>query len=383
MSDIGPRTKGLRLRRTESLADLRARLAGGTVRVDDELFSWPLLTLDEAALAHNIATLAAVAREYGVWHAPHVKTPMSADIWARQEAAGAWAATVAMPHQVRVVRDWGVRRVLLANELVDPREVRWLADELAADPTFEIWLEVDSAVGVAVLADGLASPALRERVHPLIEVGVPGGRTGTRTVSDAVVLASALVRQGFSVDGVIGFEGPVAADASPAALEAVRQWVGDVLAVADAVADGSASRERPFVLSVGGSAHLDVTLPALAGVRQRGWQGVIRSGAYVTHDHGHYADLDPWSRLPGDRALQAAITPRGVCPGYGLLARQRPVGHGLPGPVQRRHPAVLPRPVRADPRPAQHGPAARRCPLVRRSRAARQGAPPRVAHRHP
>lgn len=96
-------TKGLRLNGvTAAAAVLRGR-----PRIDDDVFSWPLLTLSDDALTHNITTMAQVSALYAVQHAPHVKTAMSRELYARQEAAGAWGATVASPGHLRTVHAWG------------------------------------------------------------------------------------------------------------------------------------------------------------------------------------------------------------------------------------------------------------------------------------
>ena len=358
---VGPRTKGLRLSSPRPLEELRADLREHPRPLDDDLFGLPLLTLDDAALAHNIGTMARACVEYDVLHAPHVKTPMSADIWARQEAAGAWAATVAMPHQLRAVRDWGARRVLLANELVDVRDARALAADLARDPGAEVWLEVDSTVGIEVLTAAFtdADDSARARLHPLVEVGVPGGRTGVRSPDAAVALARGLLEAGLGVAGVIGYEGPAAADATPADLAAVAAWLADLVRAAEAVAraaqagpvpepptgreglTGDGGTPAAFVLSVGGSAYLDVVLPALSRVRERGWTPVVRAGSYVAHDDGHYADVDPWARLPGGASLRSAATVLAPVlsvpePGLALLGagrRDLPFDAGLPRPL--------------------------------------------------
>ena len=335
---IGPETKGLRLARAVPLAKMRERLQHHPEPVTGPLFSWPLVTAADSAISHNLATMADACREYDTWLAPHIKTHMSPQLWARQQAAGAWAATVAMPHQLRAAYAWGARRFLLANELVDPRELAWLAELMADDGELEVWLEVDSFPGVALLAAAFADqpPAVRNRMHPLVEVGVPAGRAGVRVAAEAVAVAKALLAAKFQVAGVIGFEGPVAGDAGDESLRRVRAWVDEAVQIAAQVAEvagaesgrtavGSESATaakhpagarkvhsdlgaHPFVLSLGGSAYIDIVLPALRAVRKRGWQGVIRSGSYVTHDSGHYKHLDPWARLPGSRDLIPALT---------------------------------------------------------------------------
>ena len=78
-------------------------------------------------------------------------------LFSRQLAAGAWAMTAATPWQVRMYKANGVRRVILANELVDADFIRWLAAERAADPDFEFFCYVDSVAGVDILGQALSA----------------------------------------------------------------------------------------------------------------------------------------------------------------------------------------------------------------------------------
>ncbi|PUB32255.1 D-serine deaminase-like pyridoxal phosphate-dependent protein [Promicromonospora sp. AC04] len=286
------------------------------LRIDDPKFSWPLLTLDEASLDHNIATVAGAFASAGVEHAPHVKAHMSRAIWERQAAAGAWGATVATPAQLKAALGWGVpgagRRVFVANELVDPREIAWLRTALSDGTADEVWVYVDSARGVDLLAAGFAgaAPEAAARLGVLVELGVPGGRTGVRTVPDAVTLAGRVHDAGLRLVGVAGYEGPVASGTSAEELAAVGVWC-DGLREAGAGIAGLV--DGPVVLSAGGSAFADVVARHLAvPVQDAAGDGVptrvvLRSGAYVTHDHGHYLHADPWTRM-GVEPLRPAIT---------------------------------------------------------------------------
>ena len=114
-------------------------------------FTYPLLTLREAALGGNLEAMAAYCARAGVALAPHGKTAMSPELGARQLAHGAWGITVATIGQLRTYRAFGFPRLLLANELVDEAGIAWLAAELAADPGFEAYCYVDSRDGVAIL----------------------------------------------------------------------------------------------------------------------------------------------------------------------------------------------------------------------------------------
>jgi len=318
----GPTTKGLRLDAPTPLGELAGR------RLTDDVFSLPLLTLDDAALAHNIAVAARVCAERGVEHWPHVKTHMSPELWARQEAAGAAGATVATPVQLRTVHAWGVRRALLANELLDERDAAWLRSALEGDGGLEeAWLEVDSPRGVEVLArafDG-ASPDVVARLGVLVELGAAGARTGLRSLEEVRGLARAVHDAGLRLLGVVGYEGAVAGTTDAPGRAAVAAWCGQVRAAAEAlVADGLVAGVP--VLSAGGSAFVDVVLDELPRPSADGSvpRVVVRSGAYVSHDHGHYERADPWSRIAGAEPLRAAITVWGQVlsvpePGLALL----------------------------------------------------------------
>lgn len=60
-------------------------------------FATPICALDEADLAHNLATVARWCGAQGVDLAPHGKTTMSPELISRQLAHGAWAITAATP----------------------------------------------------------------------------------------------------------------------------------------------------------------------------------------------------------------------------------------------------------------------------------------------
>ncbi|WP_277212400.1 alanine racemase [Isoptericola croceus] len=272
------------------------------MRIDDPSLSWPLLALDRAAVEHNVATVAGALAAAGVEHAPHVKTHMARALWDRQRAAGAWGATVATPAQLSTVLAWGTaRHVLLANELVDPRDAARVRAALDAGHADEVWVCVDSAHGVEVLRRAFDG-ATHQRLGVLVELGVDGGRTGVRTVDGVVGLARRVTGAGLRLVGVSGYEGPVARGTGAAELDAVARWCVRLREAGAAVAHFV---EGPVVLSAGGSAYTDVVVRQLTAAP--GARVVVRSGAYVAHDHGHYAHADPWTRL-GVAPLRPAIT---------------------------------------------------------------------------
>src|SRR5450755_4937257 len=84
----------------------------------------PLAVIRDSALAHNHAWMRDFTAATGVLLAPHGKTTMAPQIFAQQLAAGAWGMTVANVRQLGVCARFGVRRVIMANQLLGALEVR-------------------------------------------------------------------------------------------------------------------------------------------------------------------------------------------------------------------------------------------------------------------
>ena len=275
----------------------------------------PLLSLSEPALESNIAGMAAWVSERGLLLAPHGKTTMAPALWARQLAAGAWAITVATPAQLAVARAFRVSRVMLANEVVSPRTLRWLADQQADDPTFEVYVWADSVDGVEMMDAALlehaanhAGPPFRP-LHVLVDVGATGGRTGTRGQTEALEVAHAIGRATMlRLGGVAGYEGAVGHGTSEASLGIVRDYLREVASVHQRLADLGAYPDGVTpVVTAGGSAYFDLVADELAPLAPSGTRVVLRSGAYVTHDDGFYRRVSPLGDHP--RAAGRSLTP--------------------------------------------------------------------------
>ncbi len=309
---IGPATKGLRVKSPTTPQHITAQQP----HITDDIFSWPLLTLSDSALTHNVTTMAQACAEYGVAHAPHVKTAMSPALFARQRAVGAWGASVANPGQLRTVHTWGVKRIFLANELVDIRDMTWLREALTASDDLRVLIYIDSPTGVALLAQAFAGAddAVVSRLGLLVEVGTASGRTGTRTLAEVTDVARAAHTAGLCVAGIAGYEGSVARGSGPEALEAVQEFCAGLRSAAQHLLDEGLLADGEVVISAGGSAYVDVVLPALPGpltnsdCSPRPVLALLRSGAYITADHGLLKRADPWARMDPPRQLQPAAT---------------------------------------------------------------------------
>jgi D-serine dehydratase len=143
----------------------------------NEDVSLPAAVLYAERIEHNLKWMQAFVAEYGVKLAPHGKTTMAPQLFRRQLETGAWGITLATAHQVRTAYQGGVKRVLMANQLVGRRNMLMVA-ELLSDPEFEFFCLVDSVEGVEQLGEFFGS--VRKELQVLLELGVPGGRTGVR-----------------------------------------------------------------------------------------------------------------------------------------------------------------------------------------------------------
>lgn len=257
----------------------------------------PAMVLKESVLEHNISVMARYCAEHGVLLAPHGKTTMAPQLFARQLEAGAWGMTAATVGHVRIYRAFGVPRIVLANELVEPVALRWVAAELAADPGFDFYCLVDSTAGVEAMNEGLAGSSLERPVQVLLEVGFEGGRTGGRTSGEAAETAAAVAASPvLELAGVEGYEGLIGADRSEATLAAVDDFLRRLRETTIALARAGAFATRGRILvSAGGSAFFDRAVELLV----RPWEldrpvdVVLRCGSYVTHDSDVYERVSP------------------------------------------------------------------------------------------
>ncbi|MFF2556993.1 amino acid deaminase [Nocardia sp. NPDC058058] len=323
----------------------------------------PVLTVDRAAVDSNLAVMAEWAAAAGVRLAPHGKTTMSPQLWGEQLDAGSWGITLATGWQSQVGRSFGLDRILLANALVDPVGLQWVAGELARDPEFEFYSWADGVSTVRAMERGLESAPAGVRLSVLVELGGPHGRTGARTLTEAHEVAEAIHRSDrLILAGVGGYEGALAHDRTPEGLAAVRHYL-DELGVLHKELAAQGYYEDRAIITAGGSAYPDLVVERLAGLAdEEGAHGipttvVLRSGAYVIHDDGFYSGISPLTAggasLTGDaRPLRSAMHgwARSVSrpePGLALLdagKRDLPFDEGLPVPQIIAGPAGKPLP---------------------------------------
>ena len=321
----------------ERIVEARWSIANGDT-------STPIATLSHSALHSNIVAMQEWCDRHGVSLAPHAKTALSAELVGLQLEYGAWGLTAALPRQVALLWEFGATKVLLANEVTDPAAIRWLSSSLAEDSRRRLLLYADSLDSVTLVSEALRDLTDPQPLEILVELGYSGGRTGARSIADAIGVAEAVIRSPYlRLAGVAGYEGTISADRLPDALHEVDQFLDDLATLAIALA-GRFEVTEPIV-SAGGSLYFDRVVRAFDRLGPSiGARVVLRSGCYLIHDHGLYARGTPSNQGVADAPILTpalSVWTRIVSmpeSGLALLdAGRRDVSHdaGLPTPLER------------------------------------------------
>lgn len=263
-------------------------------------FLFPVAAISAPDLDHNLTVVSRFCAERGVSLAPHGKTTMSPEIIARQLDAGAWAITAATASQARVMRAFGVERVLIAHHLVDPAAVRWAFDELAADPQAEILALVDSVEAVEAMERALSGRGEGRPIDVLVELGARRGRTGCRNIDETVEVANrAAASDRLRLVGAEAYEGILHRPGG--SFEAVDELLGGLRELVGRL-DGRGMFDHldEIVVTAGGSAYPDRVVDLLGDqwAASKPVRLVIRPGCYVTHDSRHYEEFGPFGARP-------------------------------------------------------------------------------------
>jgi D-serine dehydratase len=264
--------------------------AGWNVLAGD--LALPVALLKREALEHNLAWMQARVAQWGIDFAPHGKTTMSPQLFRRQLDAGAWGITFANVTQLGIGVAAGVRRGLIANEVMTDQDLGGIQQMLRAHSDLRVVFLVDSLAQLDLIETWSRAQAGSVAFEVMLEIGVEGARTGTRTHEQAIALAerckvSAAVKlvgiECYEGQGIVGETGPDS------------QALGALMDRVDAVAR-HCETHRLFegdevLVSAGGSAIYDLVAGRLKPALGAPVRGLLRSGCYLTHDHGTYQRL--------------------------------------------------------------------------------------------
>jgi len=277
-----------------------------------EEVSLPVAVLLDERIEHNLSWMSEFIRRYNLRLAPHGKTTMSPELFQLQLDHGAWGITLATAPQVNAAFQHGVRRVIMANQLVGKANMAVIAGLLAQDGEFDFTCIVDSAANVDALGEFFASRQQRLRV--LLEYGLAGGRTGVRNAEQEQQVLEAIQRwpQAISLVGVEIYEGVINEEAP------IRAFLQHVMQRTEALAQKGAFAEPRVVLTGAGSAWFDVVAEEfrrdsqyLDSQQRFTLDVVLRSGCYLTHDAGIYQQANQriQAQNPVARQMNSSLQP--------------------------------------------------------------------------
>lgn len=276
---IGPLNKGIGELEQDSTAEEIAGRGWNLLRED---LSLPAAVLYRDKIEHNLRWMQRFIDAYGVKLAPHGKTTMAPKLFEMQLRGGAWGITLATAHQARVAYAHGVRRVLIANQVVGKQNMRMVA-EMIADAEFECYCLVDSAENLDQLGSYFRDRGLRLKI--LVELGVTGGRCGVRNDAQLGSVMRAVEHWRDSVDlcGVELYEGVLKDE------ENIREFLRGACATTKWMVQEGLVKRKPALISGAGSAWYDVVAEEFAAAGfGNAVEIVLRPGCYLTHDVGNY-----------------------------------------------------------------------------------------------
>jgi D-serine dehydratase len=144
----------------------------------------------------------------------------------------------------------------------------------------------------------------------LLEIGLDGGRTGCRDHASAQRLAQRLhAGVATRLVGIECYEGLWAKGDSQADSALADRLMARVVAIARECDAQGMFADDEIIISAGGSSIFDLVARHMRPALSRPVRALLRSGCYVTHDHGNYkrmmAVMD--TRLSCGHGLQSAL----------------------------------------------------------------------------
>jgi D-serine dehydratase len=299
---LSPQAKGL--------GDLTSRPVVGQVadlqwNILSEDVSLPVAVLRNERIEHNLRWMSSFIETYKVKLAPHGKTTMSPALFQRQLKQGAWGITLATAPQVQAAYYFGVRRVIMANQLVGRANMNIIA-RLQQSPDFDFYCIVDSVANIEQLGEFFAQA--RQQLKVLIELGVAGGRTGARNDEAQSALVEAIARwpQSLALAGIEVYEGVLKEEA------AIRTFLRRAREQLRKLQDQKCFATDRIILTGAGSAWFDLVAEEWSDLAiDSSLDIILRPGCYLTHDVGAYKAAA--SRIgmnnPIAREMQTSLLP--------------------------------------------------------------------------
>ena len=255
-------------------------------------FPLPLAVIKETAIQHNLLWMKDFCEKRLLDIAPHGKTTMSPELYARQLEAGAWGISFANVFQASLGIRHGVQRVIIANQVYQHADLQALSVLLTTYPDVRVYFLVDSQAQVDAIQKWQSASQSNIAFTVLIELGIEGKRTGCREHSQAMDLARKIKAiTGLLLCGIECYEGALATCNHEHDQASVEALMKRVQALALACEQEDLFENDEILLTAGGSAIFDLVAQHLKPQLKRPTRGILRSGCYLTHDHVQYRKM--------------------------------------------------------------------------------------------
>ncbi|MFC4701957.1 alanine racemase [Glaciecola siphonariae] len=253
-----------------------------------EEVSLPIAVLNIKDLNSNARWMQAFSEKAKVKLAPHGKTTMAPTLFHQQLEQGCWGISLATVAQVHNAFVHGIKRIIMANQLVGKYHMNAIA-ELLATGELDFYCFVDSVQNIHALGEFFTQRNLDLNI--LIEVGVEHGRCGWRDADNITPLLEAIrLYPRLKLSGLSFYEGVIHSENAQAM---VSDFVERICALFARLYHSKHFSLTEPILTGAGSAWYDlvsdiiVSSPALQGIDLT---AIIRPGCYLIHDKGIYQD---------------------------------------------------------------------------------------------
>jgi len=261
-----------------------------TWNILNENVSLPAATLTNSSINHNQLWMEKFAERFQFQLAPHGKTTMLPALFKLQTASPySFGMTLATVPQVTVAFQNGVKRVIMANQLVGRCNMDIVSSIIERDSTFEFICLVDSPINVAQL--GKFFEERKQNIKVLLEYGIVGGRTGIRDEAQEIAVLKELSNwnSSISVIGVEFFEG-ILQDESE-----VRSFIQWALSRIQKLASNKVFIRDEVMITGAGTAWFDIVADDFLKFERScpvQLKKIVRSGCYLIYDKGLYTSME-------------------------------------------------------------------------------------------
>jgi D-serine dehydratase len=261
-------------------------LSGQGWNILNEEVSLPIAVLREKEINHNARWMQQFSEQAQVKLAPHGKTSMAPELFKLQLESGCWGMSLATIPQVVNAYHQGIKRIILANQLVGKFHCQQL-NELLKDDNFEFYCFVDSIENAQRLGEYFADQNVKLNV--LIEIGVEGGRCGWRDLSSIHRLVTSIGQYSqLQLAGISFYEGVIHGDDAESKIV---EFIETIKQLFIQLQYDNAFNQQDVIITGAGSAWYDVVAKQLTiNTESLNFTPIIRPGCYLIHDTGIYQE---------------------------------------------------------------------------------------------